>query len=353
MARSKTDNYELITQTFIDALQAVVDGNETRLPWQRDWRTQGVPRNGFSNRAYSGINIWLTGMTSFSDPRWATRKQIMEHCGFSKAKSRFSKWLDAEGNGPSAPIFPEYDKDDDSTLPTTVAFWKFILTEQKDKEGNIIINADGTSKQKKIPLLRTFRLYNFEQISWPEGMTPKALTEGSLTVNPDEVYAEAEAVFATYLEAQDLKVSHKGDRAYYDVMADAVTLPKAKHFLTAEGYQRTKAHELVHSTGAKSRLGRNLRGMFGTQDYAREELVAELGAAFLCADLGVNNEGELDANHKAYLLSWIKKLQDNKYEVFTASRLAREAVAMIKGANRRVVREQKPAGCALIAMILS
>ena len=87
----------------------------------------------------------------------------------------------------------------------------------------------------------------------------------------------------------------------------------------------------MHSTGAKQRLDRDLRNAFGTEDYAREELVAELGAAFLCSDLGVSNEGELDDNHAAYLLSWIKRLRDNKYEIFTAARLAREAAACIRG----------------------
>lgn len=331
MARTatKTDNYELITNTFVDALQAVVDGTSKRLPWQRDWRTLGVPRNGFSNRAYSGMNIWLTAMAPFGDPRWATRNQVMQHCGFTKGKGKFGSWMDADGNKADKGIFPEYDPKDRKTLTTTVTFWKFLKSDVKDKDGNVVLNSDGTRKQKTIPLLRTFRVFNFEQITWPEGKEPKSLDGDALTVDPAEVYAEAEAVFAAYIAEQGLKVTHKGDRAYYDVLADSVTLPKAKRFLSAEGYQRTKAHELVHSTGAKSRLDRNLRNGFGTPDYAREELVAELGAAFLCSDLGVNNEGELDDTHTAYLLNWINRLNDNKYEIFTAGRLAREAVALV------------------------
>ena len=325
----KTDNYELITNTFVDALQSVVDGDVARLPWQRDWRTLGVPRNGFSNRAYSGMNIWLTAMAPFGDPRWATRNQVMQHCGYAKGKGRFGSWTDSDGNKAETGIFPEYDKTDRQTTATTVVFWKFIKSDVKDMDGNYILNADGTRKQKTVPLLRTFRLFNFEQINWPEGKEPKSLTDDALTVDPAEVYAEAEAVFAAYIEAQSLTVKHKGDRAYYDIMADSITLPRAKRFKSAEGYQRTKAHELVHSTGSKGRLDRNLRNGFGTSDYAREELVAELGAAFLCGDLGVNNEAALDDSHKAYLLSWIKRLEDNKYEIFTAARLAREAVALI------------------------
>jgi len=331
----QTDNYSLITDTFIDALQAVVDGTETRLPWQRDWRTLGNLRNGFSNRPYSGINIWLLAMAGYADPRFATRKQIMEHCGFSKGKGRFGKWADSKGNPAPKGIFPEYDKDDAKTLPTTVVFWKFIDGKVKDSDGNVVLDDNGRPKMKRIPLLKTFRVYNFEQVNWPEGKEPKALEDVTLDVDPAEVYAEAEAVFAAYIEAQGLTVKHKGDRAYYDIVADSITLPRAKRFLSAEGYQRTKAHELVHSTGAKGRLDRNLRNAFGSSDYAREELVAELGSAFLCSDLGVSNEGALDDNHKAYLLNWIKRLSDNKYEVFTAARLAREAVALVKGDNAK------------------
>jgi antirestriction protein ArdC len=328
---AKIDNYESITQTFIDALQAVVDGTATRLPWQRDWSTLGNMRNGFSGRAYSGINVWLLAMKGFNDPRWATRKQIMESLGYSKGKGRFDKWLDKDGNPAPKGIFPEYDKADRSTLPTTVTFWKFLKSEVKDANGNVVRDSNGKAVEKTIPLLRTFSVYNFEQVTWPEGKEPKSLGDDNLTVDPAEVYAEAEAVFSAYLKAEGIKVNHKGDRAYYDIAADEVTLPKAKRFKSAEGYLRTKAHELVHSTGAAGRLGRDIRNMFGTPDYAREELVAELGAAFICSDLGVNNEGDLDDNHKAYLLSWIKRLSDNKYEVFTAARLAREAVARIKG----------------------
>lgn len=321
---ARTDNYELITQAVVDALQAVVNGTTTRLPWQRDWRTLGVPRNGFSGRAYSGVNVILTTMQPFSDPRWATSNQIMQHCGFERRSGKGARWAyTGEGEAPTERIL--------NGTPTTIIFWKFIKTEVKDAQGQVERNADGSPKTKTVPLLRTFRVYNFEQVNWPAGREPVALEAEELAVDPAEVYADAEAVFAAYIQAQGLPVEHKGDRAYYSVTEDKVVLPKAKRFLSAAGYQRTKAHELVHSTGAAGRLNRNLRNVFGTPDYAREELVAELGAAFLCADLGVNNETDLDDTHKAYLLSWIKRLQDNKYEIFTAARLAREAVALIKG----------------------
>jgi len=323
---ARTDNYEMITQTVVDALQAVVDGTATRLPWQRDWRTLGVPRNGFSGRAYSGVNVILTAMQPFEDPRWATSNQIMQHCGFQRSKGRGARWAyKGEGQVPTERIL--------NGTPTTIVFWKFIQTEVKATDGTVERNADGSPKMKTIPLLRTFRVYNFEQVNWPQGCEPPAIDGADLAVDPAEVYAEAEAeaVFAAYIESQGLPVEHKGSRAYYSVTDDKVVLPKAKRFLSAQGYQRVKAHELVHSTGAAGRLNRNIRNVFGTPDYAREELVAELGAAFLCSDLGINNEGDLDDNHKAYLLNWIKRLSDNKYEIFTAARLAREAVALIKG----------------------
>lgn len=330
--KNKTDNYTLITNTFVNALQEVVDGKTKRLPWQRDWQTLGAVRNGFSGRQYSGINVFLLGMMGYDDPRWATRKQIMEHCGFKKdGKGRFAKWVDENGNSAPKGIFPEYDKKDRKTLPTTVTFWKFIDSPVKDSDGNVVKDSDGNTKMTTVPLLKTFSVYNFEQINFPAGKEPKALREETLSVDPNEVFAEAARVFSGYIKAQNLTVNHGGDRAYYNVDSDSITLPEAAQFLSAEGYQRTLAHELVHSTGADSRLKRNLRNWFGTEDYAREELVAELGAAFLCSDLGINNETEMDDTHKAYLMSWIQRLKDNKYEVFTAARLAREAVALISG----------------------
>jgi len=193
----------------------------------------------------------------------------------------------------------------------------------RDGNGNVV--------EKTIPLLKTFRVWNFSQIGWPEGCEPEALDSESLDVDPNEVYAEAERVFSAYCDREGLEVRYEGDRACYNIGLDRVQVPAAKRFRTAEGFQRVLAHELVHSTGAKQRLDRDLRNAFGTEDYAREELVAELGAAFLCSDLGVSNEGELDDNHAAYLLSWIKRLRDNKYEIFTAARLAREAAACIRG----------------------
>jgi antirestriction protein ArdC len=331
MARMKTDNYETITAKFVDALQAVVDGTSKRLPWQRDWRTLGAMRNGIKGNAYKGMNVWLLAMEGYTDPRWATRNQIMTKCGYTKGKGKFGSWTDKDGEKAPKGIFPEYDKTDRATLPTTVTFWKFIPAPVKDKDGNVVKDDDGNPLVRRIPLLKLFRVYNFEQITWPEGKEPKPLTDDTLDVDPDEVHAEAERVFSAYLEAQGLTVTYKGDKAYYNITDDTVTLPEAKAFRTAEGFQRTKAHELVHSTGAKGRLNRNLRNFFGSADYAREELVAELGAAFLCSDLGVSNEGDLDDNHTAYLMSWIKRLQDNKYEIFTAGKLARQAVAMVKG----------------------
>lgn len=316
-------NYETITAKFANHLQAVVDGTETKLPWQRDWRLLGAPRNGFSARRYTGLNVMLLSMTGFSDPRWATRAQIMKFLGYTKGAGKFGKWLDKKGNPAPKGIFPEYDANDPEASPTTITFWKFMKVEDKTAR-----NPDGTPVEKTIPLLKVFSVYNFEQIGWPEGRKPK-LDLGT-TEPVDVVHEKAEAVFSRYLEEQGIKVSHRGDRAVYKIMTDEVVLPATDLFTTQEGYVATKAHELIHSTGAKGRLNRNLTGSFGTPDYAREELVAELGAAFLCSDLGITG-ASLDDAHKAYIVNWISALKNNKYEIFTAARLAREAAAMVGG----------------------
>jgi antirestriction protein ArdC len=323
MARktSKSDNYETITNAFIESLQEVVDGKSDRLPWQRAWRTLGAVRNGISNRCYSGMNVMLLAMQGHDDPRWGTSNQIMQAAGFERNTDRTvrRKWNWAgEGEAPTERIL--------TGESTVVTFWKFLdrKVTEKGAQGNEV------EVERRIPLLRLFRVYNFSQVNWPAGKEPKALTDTTLDENPAEVYADAEAMFEAYTAAEGLTVTHGGDRAYYNITDDSIQLPDLDAFKTAKGYVATKAHELVHSTGAKGRRDRNLKNLFGTEDYAREELVAEIGSAFLCCDLGVDNEGKLDDNHRAYLLNWIKRLQDNKYEVFTAARLAREAVTFLK-----------------------
>jgi antirestriction protein ArdC len=140
-----------------------------------------------------------------------------------------------------------------------------------------------------------------------------------------ERIAHAEAFF----DATGAKVRHGGNRAFYTTDADFIQLPPFESFRDAESYAATKAHEFVHWTGHDSRLARPIRNRFGTEDYAKEELVAELGSAFLCADLGITPEVRED--HAAYIASWLKSLKDDKRLIFRAAAHAQRAADHLHG----------------------
>jgi antirestriction protein ArdC len=157
-------------------------------------------------------------------------------------------------------------------------------------------------------------------------------TTESLPQEPGFSPIELAERFAT---ATGAKIEESGDRACYIPAADMIRMPERRRFTgtatttPAEGFYSTLFHELVHWSGSKSRLDRDLSGRFGTEGYAVEELVAELGAAFLCADLGITPEPRAD--HAQYIASWLKVLKDDKKAVFTAASKASAAANWLLG----------------------
>ena len=142
---------------------------------------------------------------------------------------------------------------------------------------------------------------------------------------------EAEAFFAS----TGAVFRHGGNRAFYAPSQDAIQLPPPEAFRDAESYAAIKAHELIHWTGHESRMAREFGKQFGDTAYAREELVAELGAAFLCADLGITPEPRED--HAAYLASWLKVLKEDKRAIFSAAAHAQRAADFLHIAAQAAV----------------
>jgi len=313
--KPRKDPYVVITDKFVAALQEVLDGERERLPWTRPWdAASGMPRNGTSGRHYNGLNVWLLWLSGHTDPRWATSNQIMQACGFERNKGAGPKWAwKGEGEAPKERIL--------AGEATAITYWKFLERSVTETD------EDGDEQQvvRRIPMLRIFYVYNYDQVNWPEGKEPKPLTKDNLDVDPAEVYAEA----ATFFSATGATVEHGGGRAFYRHTTDVIGMPRKASFYSPEAYWATLAHETIHWTGHKDRCGRDLGNFFGTPAYAQEELVAELGSAFLCADLGIENR-DLDDEHRAYLEHWVAKLNDDKYEVFRAARMAKEALALLK-----------------------
>ena len=180
----------------------------------------------------------------------------------------------------------------------------------------------GEEAIQRIPLLRAYTVFNIEQI---EGLP----AQPAAVPAHEPVSTRIESVDA-FITATAAKVVHKGNRACYFPSADRIEMPPYRQFIdtptssAAEGYYATLLHELVHWTSPKHRCDRDLGRRFGDNAYAREELVAEIGAAFLCADLGVALDPRPD--HAAYLASWLAVLKSDRRAIFTAAALAQKAV---------------------------
>jgi len=199
---------------------------------------------------------------------------------------------------------------------------------RKGEHGTLVVYADtftrtetneeGDDVKRRIPFLKSYTVFNVEQM---KGLSARYLTTPAPQGAPLALCEHAERFFA----ATGAVVRHGGDRAYYSPTLDVLQLPPSEAFRDAESYAATKAHELLHWTKHATRLDRDFGGTrFGDTGYAREELVAELGAAFLCADLGITPEPRED--HAAYLASWLRVLRTDTRAIFTAAAHAQRAV---------------------------
>jgi len=190
---------------------------------------------------------------------------------------------------------------------TMVVFWKFETREDKE-----------TGKVKTVPFARGYTVFNTAQcdgLDESKIKRPAAPMAGQTDMN-----ALASRVGAV--------IRHGGNKAFYTTQGDFVQMPRADAFLSEGHYQSTLAHELTHWTGNEKRCNRQFGKRFGDEAYAFEELVAEIGSAFLCASHGVALDG---LQHPAYVASWLKVLKGDKRAIFTASSKAKEAAAFLSG----------------------
>lgn len=276
--KPRIDVHQDVTDRIVAALEA-----GTR-PWEKSWNGSsfaGSPLRA-TGQAYQGINVILLWLAGRSQQSWFTYKQA------EALKGQVRK----------------------GEKGTRIVFFKPLKI--KDK---------ATGDDKIIPLLKYYTVFNAEQI---DGLPDKFYAEKiEATSNPDSRIDAIE----DFIAATGAEIAHGGGRAFYQPGTDSIQLPSFEDFHTGEAYYATALHELAHWTGAKSRLDRDLRNSFGTKDYAREELVAELTAAFLCATLGISAEPRDD--HAEYLASWLKVLKEDKRAIFKASTAANKAAAFL------------------------
>lgn len=270
-ACEKGDIYQTITDKIIAALEAGT------APWVKPWASLGAPRNAITGREYSGINTVLLAMTDYSSNQWLTFQQAKQAGGNVKKGEK----------------------------GTTVVFFKPLTIKEKAE-------AQGDDKEKVIPLLRSFTVFNTQQI---EGLPEKFTQAATQQINEFSDNAAAESLLA------QASITHGSNRACFIPSLDEIHMPNKTDFKSVADYYAVALHELTHWTGHKSRLARDFSGRFGDAAYAFEELVAELGAAFLCATSGV--DGQLQ--HDSYIASWLKVLKNDKKAIFTAAAAARRA----------------------------
>lgn len=285
MARSSQERVDVYTRVTNQIIQAIEAGADTwEMPWHSPDAALMCPVNASTGKAYRGVNIlslWVTAhMAGYQESSWATFKQ----------------WSD---------MGRQVRKGEKATIGV---FWKPL--DAKDEPGEA---AESENAQEgRYWVARAFPLFNAEQI---EGHIPAERPE-----RPEFQRIEAAETFFGSLGAD---IRHGGGRAYYRPSTDHIQMPHAEAFIDPLAYYSTLAHEATHWTGAKSRLDRDLSGRFGKESYAAEELVAELGAAFLAADLGLSVDAR--AENAAYVQSWLKVLKGDNRAIFTAASLAQRA----------------------------
>lgn len=275
----KVDVYQKVTDKIIESLEKGV------VPWRKPWTTE-PPRNLNSKRRYTGLNSFLLALSPYASPYWCTFKGAKAAGGSVKKGER----------------------------GTMVIFWRLFEVDDPQAKGG----------KKKIPLLRAYTVFNVEQcenVKIPAGKT----REFSPVEEAQNVIDHMPDVPAILFE---------GNSAHYIPSSDEVTIPPKGTFATAEGFYGTIFHELVHSTGHETRLGRvDDWTQFGSDPYAKEELVAEMGASLLCAITGVTPDDALYENNVAYIKSWLGKLKQDKKILVSAASQAQKAADYILGAT--------------------
>lgn len=275
----KKDVYEMVTDRIIEQLEQGV------IPWEKPWG--GVidgAYNRISKRPYSLLN-----------------QMLLQHSG---EYATFKQWSELGGH---------IRKGEKSEI---VVFWKLQPYEDE--------NADGEKIIKQIPLLRYYNVFHVSQV---DGVEPK-----ELDLNDFEPIEEAERIKTEYMTQEHLKILEKlTDKAFYSPAFDYIQVPCKEQYQNVEEFYSTLFHEMVHSTGYKTRLDReDVKDCmyFGSENYSKEELTAELGSAFLVNLLGIETEKSF-RNSSAYIQGWSGRLRGDKKFIVSASSKAEKAVKYI------------------------
>ena len=300
MDKAKKPFHEIVAEKLIKQLEAGT------APWQRPWDAGKVgaflPYNPVTDNRYKGINVLVLLSQNRDDQRWMTYKQADE-AGAQVRKGE-------KGTG--------------------IQYWKFIDEHnKKDDTGKPLVDKQGKPVKEYIKLERPrvffATVFNAEQI---EGLPP--IQRREQTWNSIE---RAEAILA--VSGVPIHYNGKG-HAFYRPLTDSIHLPDREQFSSAENFYATALHELGHSTGHSTRLGRDLSHPFGSEGYAKEELRAEIASMILGDELGLGHDS---SQHAAYVSSWIKALKDDPLEIFRAAADAEKIQSYVLGLEQKQAQE--------------
>jgi antirestriction protein ArdC len=279
-------SYERITERIITLLE------QGTVPWHKPWTVKiGLPRNLVTQKPYRGINVFLLLAMSYESPHWLTLRQANQLGGSVKKGEK----------------------------ACPVVFWKQMKIEETE-----------SVESKNIPLLRLYHVFNVAQC---DGLKGAPETVPITVTKPAEIVANM---------PKPPVIKHGMALSYYSPSEDTVGMPVRERFETETGYYATLFHELIHSTGHEKRLKRASiaeRNGFGSDRYCKEELIAELGSAFLCGYADIV-ERTID-NSAAYLQGWLRRLQSDRTLIVSAAAQAQKACDFIRGVEYQTEGEDK------------
>jgi antirestriction protein ArdC len=283
LPQSHSNVYQIVTEQIIKQLESGV------APWRKPWRAE-PPCNLISGKPYRGINPFLLATQGYGSRYWMTYNQANRLGGHVRKGEKSS----------------------------IVTFWK-IGTEQTR------VDANGIERKSRAFLLRFYRVFNLDQT---EGIADK------LGIKASPRIPNLEQCDAIVTKMPNRPAITQDGRAWYRPSTDTVGIPSRNAFTSAENFYATMFHELTHSTGHSSRIGREgieQLNTFGSESYSKEELVAEMGSAMLCGITGI--EPATIANSASYLKSWIDALRGDSKLIVSAASQAQKAADYILNAK--------------------
>jgi antirestriction protein ArdC len=281
------DIYEAITARFIEQLK------RGTVPWQKPWF---AVQNIVSRKPYRGINALLLGSTDYQSPFWISFRQALDLGGHVKKGEK----------------------------STPVIYYKIL--EKRDEAGKVVLREDG--RPARIPFVRWANVFNLDQT---EGIPAPVITANQGMSPPHERAA------AIVENARLCPIHHAGFAAFYSPTDDIIRIPAPSTFHSQEHYYHTLYHEITHASGHSTRLDREgiaQQARFGSEKYSKEELIAELGAAFLSNEAGILDSVRFE-NSAAYLGSWINKLENDPKLIVSAASQAQKASDFVLGIEHK------------------